>query len=410
MKRKRFIPIAAGVLLILCGCGDTLTRQQPQDVAKDWCMTIRASQIIPVYPLHEDLQPGDVFLVTTPIRREAERYSQKKFLPLDFLQTRLQTSDEYEAFYKDAYLEGFGREVPHGRPSPTALTESNDNPITSGTSNPDTSAASASVNTGRYSLTEMPAAQFPTYTFDVRAGQGLRLAIPVQGIPVGLGILNSQAATGSIIIRDAFTYALPADVLLPRLQNWANELVVRRELARLKHSVGSSHIYLRVVNRVYLVGGVDVLLTAVRSGLFGVDAGAPQNVNLIKMNTEDLRRFKDNAELYRDAVEGINGSLQDVKLDPAGNLLPGGSARAVMATSRTVTMEENFNCLLALGYLGFDVEILRNGELGPAVSTFYSVGEQEPYSAVGRRHASGRHDVVASGVQGHIPFDHRVTQ
>ena len=34
-------------------------------VARDWCLTIRASQIIPVYPLDEDIQVGDVFVAVS---------------------------------------------------------------------------------------------------------------------------------------------------------------------------------------------------------------------------------------------------------------------------------------------------------------------------------------------------------
>jgi hypothetical protein len=34
-------------------------------------MTIRASQVVPVYPLTEDLQPGEVFLVQLPVGRWA---------------------------------------------------------------------------------------------------------------------------------------------------------------------------------------------------------------------------------------------------------------------------------------------------------------------------------------------------
>ena len=40
----------------------------PQEkAAKDWCLALRACQLIPIYPLSEDLRPGDVFLVQQPI-------------------------------------------------------------------------------------------------------------------------------------------------------------------------------------------------------------------------------------------------------------------------------------------------------------------------------------------------------
>jgi len=56
---------------------------------QDWSLSIRASQVIPVYPLTEDLQPGDVFLVQTPVEDQVKVYLAKGFLPLDNLVTRL---------------------------------------------------------------------------------------------------------------------------------------------------------------------------------------------------------------------------------------------------------------------------------------------------------------------------------
>jgi hypothetical protein len=58
----RCLPVLAVVSAGLSGCS---YEQQVRNVARDWCMTIRASQVIPVYPLTEDLQPGDIFLVTS---------------------------------------------------------------------------------------------------------------------------------------------------------------------------------------------------------------------------------------------------------------------------------------------------------------------------------------------------------
>ena len=75
ISRTRFLLLAVAVL---SGCatqkmsGDQLAR-----VAKDWSLSIRASQVIPVYPLTEDLQPGDVFLVQTPIEEQVKVYLDK---------------------------------------------------------------------------------------------------------------------------------------------------------------------------------------------------------------------------------------------------------------------------------------------------------------------------------------------
>ena len=82
MMLTRFIGVFL-VALLLTGCTAGLRNQQLENVAKDWALVIRASQVIPVYPLTEDLQPGDVLLVSTPIEDQARVYKDKGFLPLD---------------------------------------------------------------------------------------------------------------------------------------------------------------------------------------------------------------------------------------------------------------------------------------------------------------------------------------
>jgi hypothetical protein len=95
ISRALLLLLAVGML---SGCatqkmsGDQLAR-----VAKDWSLSIRASQIIPVYPLTEDLQPGDVFLVQTP--EQVKVYLAKGFLPLENLVTRLSPAG-YARFYR----------------------------------------------------------------------------------------------------------------------------------------------------------------------------------------------------------------------------------------------------------------------------------------------------------------------
>jgi hypothetical protein len=87
--RKRLLGFAA-ILLLLTGCASQrMSGQQLERVAKDWCLSIRASQVIPVYPLTEDLQPGDVFLVQTPAEEQVRVYLERGFLPLENLVTRL---------------------------------------------------------------------------------------------------------------------------------------------------------------------------------------------------------------------------------------------------------------------------------------------------------------------------------
>src|SRR5262245_36848936 len=98
---------ASSVALIVClaltvGCATKLRNKELEAVAKDWSMVIRASQVIPVYPLTEDLQPGDVFLVQVPIDRQQEVYRQRGFLPLDNLVLRVNPGG-YPTFYRKSF-------------------------------------------------------------------------------------------------------------------------------------------------------------------------------------------------------------------------------------------------------------------------------------------------------------------
>src|SRR5262249_20761502 len=85
--RSRRMEIALAFLLVLGQMAGCITPHDKSGelsrVAKDWCLTVRASQVIPVYPLTRDLRPGDVFVTTVPIGQEVSAFEQKGFLPLD---------------------------------------------------------------------------------------------------------------------------------------------------------------------------------------------------------------------------------------------------------------------------------------------------------------------------------------
>ena len=170
--------------------GDQLAR-----VEKDWSLSIRASQVIPVYPLTEDLQPGDVFLVQTPIEEQVKVYLGKGFLPLENLVTRLSPSG-YARFYRGWPHVADGDNAP---PRPWQFPKADA---------PDADYSSA------------PLAAFPTYNFSVSRSGGLNMAIPVQGVPIGLNLLDSASANGTITLKDAFTYALPARTMYDAIQQW----------------------------------------------------------------------------------------------------------------------------------------------------------------------------------------------
>src|SRR5439155_23660654 len=92
---------ALTLTLVLSGCCTSKERQL-QQVAKDWCLTIRASQVIPVYPLTEDLLPRDVFLASAEIQKEQAEFEKHGFLPLAQLIVRLHP-EGVEDFYLSSH-------------------------------------------------------------------------------------------------------------------------------------------------------------------------------------------------------------------------------------------------------------------------------------------------------------------
>lgn len=317
-----------GTALLLSACATP--GQQLERVSKDWCLTIRASQVLPVYPLSEDVEPGDVFLVDTSLAEQARVYEEKGFLPLDQLVTRLRGLP-YDQFYRDGYFENPYGNVPHDRPS-------------AGTS------------------PSAPKVAFPSYSFRVEKSGGLKLALPLSGVPVGLGLLGSSSAQGSVTIRDASTYAIDGEALARKLYEWWNADADRREtFGAIARDTGKP-IYLRAVTRVFLARGVTVSLVSLESRGAGADVGVPPQVELQKIAMEDPDMAPKAAAAYRDALATIGGP-------------PGGAVRLVQASSRAVTMEEDFDRPLVLGYLGFDVRVFPDGALSAPVPSFATLAE-----------------------------------
>lgn len=100
------------VLASLSGCACNNVQRELERVAKDWSMVIRASQVIPVYPLTEDLQPGDVFLVQQTVDKQHTEYKKRGFLPLDNMIWRINPAN-YEQFYRQSFgVGGEGKALP----------------------------------------------------------------------------------------------------------------------------------------------------------------------------------------------------------------------------------------------------------------------------------------------------------
>jgi len=383
------------VLILITGCMEQDKRQQLEKVAKDWCTTIRASQVIPVYPLTEDIQPGDVFLVRIPIQKQADEYNKKGFLPLDQRMTRIFGLD-YKSFYQNSFGTAHHGNTPYhwqfppdGFPVSFAAQKNKKDQSEDATKMPE---EGATVSTHQW-LTDWPnapRAMFPSYSFNVQSGQGVTAALPIQGIPVGLSLMNADKAKATVSIKDAYTYGVPLDWIHAQIRNWAQEPLNKQMLESYRKAAVESEkpkdrhrrvqtgkaaptVYLRIINRVYLTGSLDVSMSTAKSWGLGAMFGKAPNA---KIPTLDNASSLDEAvvEDYKSTLKSINETFDtnegDGKLGRAiAGTGYGGRLKVVWAGGRSVTLSETFDRPLVIGYLGFDFPVMENGELGLPVAT-----------------------------------------
>jgi hypothetical protein len=338
------IALATAFLLVAVFSGCCSSKQcQLENVAKDWCMTIRASQVIPVYPLTEDVQPGDLFLVQTPIDKQQKIYNKKGFLPLDQHVARLNPQG-YPNFYAHSFLTQTGSVVL-----------------------PKDWARPGNANISYWQ--PAPHAGFPTYSFSVRRGEGINLAVPVDGVPVGLSLLNSDAASGTVTIDKSQTIGVDTVSLWRELEAWVS---TNHDFLSFYAPNDKETNYLRVVTRIYTVGQIDVSLTDASSQSGGLDVGAAKPVNLLfpQLPNGQTNTSSTVAQNYTNGWSALQSMLAAVaQAAGSNNFLPGGSLRLAGASARTVALEETLAPPLVIGYLGFDCAILGQGILGPPIPT-----------------------------------------
>jgi len=327
-------------LASLLGCA-TSKQAQLEAVARDWAMVIRASQVIPVYPLTEDLQPGDIFLVQVPVDQQQVVYKRKGFLPLDNHIHRLDPKG-YSAFYGHSFLStATNQTLPQAWIHP------------------------ASTNMAPWQAA--PHAAFPTYSFSVAHGVGMSLAVPVQGVPVGLSLLGSDAASGTIAIRRAATLGIDTLSMYRDLQQWA---AANYDFLRYYGPKGKKFNYLRVVTRVYAAGEMGIHLKDARSYAGGADVGVPKPVNLLtaSLPPNSTNIHATTLSNYTNGIAALNEMIKAIA-DKAGQVMPGGSLRVTAASSRSIELSETLHPPLIFGYLGFDAAIYEGGVLGPPIPT-----------------------------------------
>jgi hypothetical protein len=380
--------IAAICAVGLSGCMQDERNAQLSQVAKGWARTIRASQVIPVYPLTEDVQVGDIFIVQRPIEDEAKIYDESGFLPLGHHLGRLEVRG-FPDFYlaadysvaQDARLPGFFRRPPPPNPADAARTAADRAPNNAG---PGSSRHLLPTN-----WSAAPRASFPSYSFEIKRAAGVNIGIPVQGVPVGLGLLGAESAVTSVSLKDAYSYGVGVDAISEDLRSWVEDPANKKLLetyspvySRDENDGGYRvrYNFLRVVTRIYLVGRVNVSI--VDSSSAGADAkvGLAENIKLIPSSTqpaEDLRKYiaavneglladANDSEKPKRGGDDADAPAADSGAEVASATTPaaGGRLKLVSATNRSVSLDETFDRPLVVGYIAYDLPIGFGGVVG----------------------------------------------
>lgn len=311
--------IVLTICTVIAGCAQIALKQkerQMERVARDWTMTIRASQVIPVYPLSQDIQVGDVYLVNRTVAAQSKRYRRRGFMPTDLLITRLDVGD-FGPFYR-------ARE--HGTSGELLVLPG--------------AWRNAEAQQGPWE--RFPKAGFPSYTFNVSNSGGLSVAVPVSSVPVGLSVTGAAEASGSITITDAVTYGMDASTVYTSLMNASKQ-------GLLDYAVPPEGDvwYLRVITRVFAAKSFNVVLNVASTRGGEADAGTGRSASGAESGL---------------SVAQINEQLKSAQ--------PGGSLEATFADERAIGFKETFREPIIVGYHGFDVAIDPQGNIGPIIPTF----------------------------------------
>ena len=236
-----------------------------------------------------------------------------------------------------------------------------------------------------------PRAAFPTYNFSVDQSAGLRLAIPIQGIPFGLGLMGASQAMGTITLKDAYTYGIDGEFLVRSLYGWwQSSEDIAKTLADIVQQTDKD-IYLRVVSRVYLVNSVEVGLMNIDALAVGADVGAAQKIELPDLSEIEPDKVKASIEAYREVLKTLSAQL-----NAGAAITPGGAFRIAHASQRSVTLSQDFDRPLVIGYRGFDVKVLKEGVLSAPIPSFSVVsGEFETSDFIGLKPISWKYNKLS---------------
>ena len=356
MRRVVFWSLLLATTFALVGC-KAKYKNEMEDVAKKWSQTIRASQVIPVYPLEENIRPGDIFLVEKPSIQK-DLYQGGGFLPMDTHLGRLNDlENKYKEFYGENHLGVYPASLKSTTQSPNTVPVSLKECYTDKTGYDQVLCLlDKQAKMKSKSAMHWPQAVFPSYSVDVGVDGSLGLGISLKGIPLGLSLLHSSKATAVVSIKDAYSVGLPITMLYGEVQKWADQ----KENDELLWEYSESHediLYIRVVTKVFLAQQFDVALlrSSETGGKFKVFGGEDEPAPSEDTPSSNMQ-------------ESLTQLVMQNMVTAAAEAMPKGQVSVTGRSAMGVSLRETLPRPVVLGIHAVDIPVL-DGQLGAPIAT-----------------------------------------
>lgn len=389
-----FVALTMLVLILLStGCS-----VQPGRFAKEWSDNMRELQVYPVFPPREDLQVGDVYLLTDPTPEAIRSPSQASsigFLPIGLWIGRVPGLNQVlNEFYSDR------TEFPATDSSVVEW-------LKAIKTNPDAMMPQAKGVANLFSQKtqsdRLRQVGFPEFFSATVKGGSLGALIPFEVLPVGLGFNASDAESVTVSVPVAESYGLPAPIVLKPIVTDKNgsicldftKLDISDISAFSAKLSDASRTYVSVITEVYYARAIDTKVTFKSGFATRVKASVPATNALAKLKNPAIGHpaeplSKSNA--INDAKSGTAGDPEQAasnaakeRMDTATAAMmeqevPGVATSVYAASDAGVGLRRTFSRPMAIGYRGLFFDITK-GTCGVAaipISAVPTDGDARP--------------------------------
>ncbi|MBV8047187.1 MAG: hypothetical protein JO171_08550 [Paludibacterium sp.] len=359
MMRTLYISACSlGAVSLLLGCSST---DPTQSVATSWGQELRQMQVEPVFPIREDIQPGDVFILCAG---SDPTHPSKQVLPISTYWTRLDATtikQLLEDYYRTRLIMPINKVVGGQAASQPSIQQ---NTSASGT------------------FTHLQLVAFPDAMHASLDSRSLSALIPA-GVALGrFGISSQEVDSGSLSITSASYYGLPQAKIMPLVKE---QIGPNGELGRedFKKALDAKeaecqplNLYAQavVVSEVFLANGIRLKLQSSKAATAQMQLNTVLSSGSTVANTlSTIQKLQASAatagKTQAPAGNGGTASGQDAQtqalsaavvslltgMESSQENLPGVSGTITTGSTGTISMDSIFTKPLVFGYRGVHI-------------------------------------------------------